>query len=195
MRTEPGTRKLLPRVLVSRLLNCCSSLSRAPSSSANSAFTVSLISRSKARKSLQASVTWPSWFGFQVAPDFAHQYSAELARVQRFEGIKLGGPFAEAFLETRSALFGLLDGGARQAIFDALVVRQHDRSHLDLNIGPAAVDFMFDFSCHRDGHAHSSRIKIRDIEDPRSAAFARSTSSRQRRAEVSPLAGMMFKPY
>jgi hypothetical protein len=37
---------------------------------------------------------------------------------------------------------------------------------LDLNIGPAAVDFIFDFSCHRDGHAHSSRIKIRDIEDP-----------------------------
>jgi len=53
-----------------------------------------------------ASLTWPSWFGFQVAPDFALQYSAELARVQRFEGIKLGGPFAEAFLETRSALSG-----------------------------------------------------------------------------------------
>jgi hypothetical protein len=35
----------------------------------------------------------------------ALQYSAELARVQRFEGIKLGGPFAEAFLENALRAF------------------------------------------------------------------------------------------
>jgi hypothetical protein len=65
-----------------------------------------------------------------VALDLTNENVPQRAGVQRFEGVQLGRTFAELFLEPSASTFALLDRSARQAVGEALLVRQHDRPDL-----------------------------------------------------------------
>src|ERR1700731_247796 len=70
-----------------------------------------------------------------VAEDLSFYDFAQLPRMQRLQGIKLGGTLPEAFLEPTGAPFRRLDGGSWQSITLALFQCERDWPHLDIEIG------------------------------------------------------------
>jgi len=87
--------------------------------------------------------------------------------MKSFKGVKLGCAFAEAFLELSCALLGFFDRAARQAIRDALIVRQYNRANLNIEvISLLAIERVLDLAGNRDRHGGSGWVEIRYIEDP-----------------------------
>ena len=82
--------------------------------------------------------------------------------MQRFERVQLGRAFTEARFELGRALLGFFDRRARQVVTHALVVRQHDRPHLDVEIVQLlAVEDVLDLARDRDRHRRAGRDRNR----------------------------------
>src|SRR5262249_5320016 len=128
--------------------------------------------------------------GVVIALDLLDQDALQLARMEGFKGIEFGCAFPETCLEDMRPPFRLLNRATRQPILDALVVGQHNRADLNVEVKSLfTIERVLDLAGDRHRHRSTGRVEIGHVEDPHRQSALIGTSG-----DLGPPAWQNYRP-